>query len=267
MEPSIAFVMDEKGIVMTEIITGLRHADKRPSVIVLGLALVALIVAAVVTTGSLAILGSDSNAVLVVGVAIVALLVGLQGARTDCGWNAAIRLAGNPGQSEVTILAHSVGLVLGALTTATVLMTLALWIQVPVAVVGLLLLVLAPFRIARPTTVAPGGWKVRREWERWGTTRYMAVFGWFLGLGFVTTMASPLFVVCALWALSQGNWSVAVFTFLAFAAGRLMTTVATTFGESYARDTSAADKVVRAVLPFGIFEGIAGAATGVLMLI
>ncbi|MCZ9880855.1 hypothetical protein [Arthrobacter sp. B2a2-09] len=252
---------------MTEIITGQRRVDMRPSVIALGLALVAVSVGAVVTTGSLAILGRGSNAAPVVGMAIVALLVGLQGARTDCGWNAAIRLAGKPGQSEVTILVHSVGLVLGALTTATVLMALALWIQVPAVVVGLLLLVLAPFRIARPMSVAPGGWKVRREWERWGTTRYMAVFGWFLGLGFVTTMASPLFVVCALWALSQGHWAVAVFTFLAFAVGRLTTTVATTFDESFACDTSAADKIVRAVSPLGIIEGIAGAATGVLMLI
>ena len=252
---------------MTEITTRQRRVDMRPRVIALGLALVTLIVAAVVTTGSLAILASGSNAAPVIGMAVVALLIGLQGARTDCGWNAAIRLAGKPGQSEVTILAHSIGLVLGALSTATVLMTLAFWIQVPTAVVGLLLLVLAPFRIARPTTVAPGGWKVRREWERWGTTRYMAVFGWFLGLGFVTTMASPLLVACALWTLSQGHWPVAIPTFLAFAAGRLMTTVATTFDESFACDTSAADKIVRAVSPFGVVEGIAGAATGVLILV
>ncbi|MGO4582649.1 hypothetical protein AB4Z38_01995 [Arthrobacter sp. 2RAF6] len=46
-----------------------------------------------------------------------------------------------------------------------------------------------------------------------------------------------------------------------------MTTVVTTFDESFACDTSAADKVVRAITPFGILEGIAGVATGVLLLI
>jgi hypothetical protein len=36
--------------------------------------------------------------------------------------------------------------------------------QIPVWVVALLLMMASPFRVLRPVLVAPGGWKVRREW-------------------------------------------------------------------------------------------------------
>lgn len=252
---------------MTEIALKQSSEGTRAGRVLLGAALVVGSLVLVVFAGY-GVLNLDSWTRLpAIGFAIVAFLIGIQGARTNCGWNAAIRLAGQPGQATATITVHSVGVLAGAATTALILTGLGQIIQIPLWVVAALLLVAAPFRILRPTLVAPGGWKVRREWERWGTVRYMGVFGYFLGLGFVTTMASPLFVVCVLWATSQGDTTLALFTLLAFGTGRIVTTVATSFDDSFACSTSAADKVIEGIRPFGRVEGLAGVATGVLLLI
>lgn len=252
---------------MTDLTLTRNPVSKRTGLILLGIGLITVSLSLVLVSGQRGLSLRPAVQIPAVGMALVAFLIGIQGARTNCGWNAAIRLAGKPGQAGATIAVHSLGVLAGAATTAMLLVGLADVVQIPVWFVALLLIVAAPFRVLRPVLVAPGGWKVRREWERWGTVRYMGVFGYFLGLGFVTTMASPLFVVCSLWVVTQGETSLAIFTMMAFATGRIVTTVATSFNESFACGTNAADKVVDSIRPIGRIEGLVGLATGVLLLI
>jgi hypothetical protein len=54
---------------------------------------------------------------------------------------------------------------------------------------------------------------------------------------------------------------------LAFATGRIVTTVATSFNESFACNTSAADNVLDSIRPIGRVEGLVGLATGALLFI
>ena len=56
------------------------------------------------------------------------------------------------------------------------------------ALVACLAIVLGGLRFARPRTIGMGGFKVPQHWAAFGDAPYMALFGFFLGMGLVTTV-------------------------------------------------------------------------------
>ena len=200
-------------------------------------------------------------------VGLVALFIGFQGIQTDCGWNAAVRTGGRTGHDHYTLAVHCLGLVLGALTTATLLFLVGTAVHAPAVVAVVAFPLLGLVRLGRPGTVMPGGWKVRRSWERFGTRPYLFVFGFFLGLGFVTTMASPLAVAVAVWALTGPPYVAVVAVLLCFALGRIVTTAAATWMDPGDRELESAN-AVRAKTPrLVIIEGALAIAAGAVLFV
>jgi hypothetical protein len=132
--------------------------------------------------------------------------------------------------------------------------------------VALILLVLALFRFVRPKTVAVGGYKVPRDWERWGPSRYLGVFGFFLGLGFVTTMPSPVMIGLLAWTWHLRNLGLAIVTFMAFAVGRSLPSLKVYLASRREEDVKeAADTMARRVPGVGLAE--AGVATALALVL
>lgn len=214
---------------------------------------------------------TEAPPLLTAGIVLMAGLVGAQGVRTDCGWNAGVRLV-IPGthRPSAVLAAHVAGILVGSAVTAGAATLLALafpdfgavWLGVPFLLIGGL-------RLLRPTTILPGGWKVRRVWEHWGALRYMAVFGFFLGLGFVTTIASPSFLLMATWGLQSANILVPFATFAGFAAGRIATTLISAAGDAKVSSVvcRAVDNVRARIAPLGRIEGGIGVVIGVCLLL
>jgi hypothetical protein len=94
------------------------------------------------------------------------------------------------------------------------------------ALVACLAIVLGGLRFARPRTIGMGGFKVPQHWAAFGDAPYMALFGFFLGMGLVTTVPSTVMVVLAAWVWHAHNLVLAAAVFWSFALGRLGTTVA-----------------------------------------
>ena len=200
-------------------------------------------------------------------VGLVALFIGFQGIQTDCGWNAAVRTGGRTGHDHYTLAVHCLGLVLGAVTTASLLFLVGKVVHAPAVVAMVAFVLLGLVRLGRPGTVMPGGWKVRRSWERFGTRPYLFLFGYFLGLGFVTTMASPLALAIAAWALTGSAYVAVTGVLLCFALGRILTTAAATWMDPGDRELESAN-VVRARTPrLVIIEGALAIAAGVVLFV
>lgn len=199
---------------------------------------------------------------------VVAFCIGVQGIRTDCGWNAAMRCAGPSSADSSTLAVHSVGVVLGSLTTGCLLWFTGLVLPIPSIVIAISFLALGIARIFRPNTLAPWGWKVRRHWESWGTRRYMFTFGFCIGLGFLTTMASPVFIALAMYGTRAGL-AMACLTLSWFAIGRLSTTwiVAIRDAGSGADVSRTADRVQKAVKYVGVAEALVAIGIGVTLLV
>ena len=197
-----------------------------------------------------------------------AFLIGVQGIRTDCGWNAAMRCAGPTSVDAPTLVAHTGGVILGSLATAVAVWGLGQFVSIPAMVVAGACLLLGTLRLFRPNTLAPWGWKVRRQWESWGTVPYMLVFGFCIGLGFLTTMASPVFLALMLYGTSS-SLAVVCMTFAWFAVGRLVTTWVVAIGDSRtgADVTRSADRVQRRTRYVGILEAAAAVVAGASMLV
>jgi len=132
--------------------------------------------------------------------------------------------------------------------------------------VALVLLVLALFRFVRPKAVAVGGYKVPRDWERWGPSRYLGVFGFFLGLGFVTTMPSPVMIGLLAWTWHLRDLGLAIATFMVFAVGRSLPAMNVYLASRREEDVKeAADTMARRVPVVGLAE--AGVATALALML
>jgi hypothetical protein len=165
-----------------------------------------------------------------------------------------------------SLVSYLAGLAAGGLISAALLTALgALW-AFSASQVALILLVLALFRFVRPKTVAVGGYKVPRDWERWGPSRYLGVFGLFLGLGFVTTMPSPVMIGLLAWTWHLRNLGLAIVTFMAFAFGRSLPSLKVYLASRREEDVKeAADAMARRVPVVGLAE--AGVATALALVL
>ncbi len=165
------------------------------------------------------------------------------------------------------LVAYLAGLAAGGLISAALLTAFsALW-AFSASQVALILLVLAFFRFARPKTVAIGGYKVPRDWERWGPGRYLGVFGIFLGLGFVTTMASPVMIGLLAWTWHMRDLGLAIATFMVFALGRSVSALNVYLAARREDDAKeAADTMARRVPVFGLAEAGVASALALMLL-
>ena len=136
--------------------------------------------------------------------------------------------------------------------------------SLPMPLFAIPLLVIGAFRLTRPTSMLPGGWKVRRSWERWGPLPFMTVFGSFLGLGFVTTITSPVFLVLITWAFVSPSLVATLVVFLGFAAGRITTSMVSAIGDAPTDSDRARtiDRVRGRILHAGYVEGLIAIALG-----
>jgi len=198
---------------------------------------------------------------------MTAFLIGTQGVRTDCGWNAAMRCAGPTSADSGTLVMHTVGILVGAAVTAALLGGVSNLLPAPLWLVAGAFMLFGIFRLFRPSTMAPGGWKVRRQWEAWGPRPYMLVFGFCVGLGFVTTMASPVYIALMLYGTTVGL-TTGLLVFAWFAFGRMLTTWVIAVGDAHhgANVTRFADRVQSATQKVGILEAVAAGATGIALL-
>jgi len=229
--------------------------------------LLGVTVAAIIAALYLAATSTGAPPVITAAVIALAVLVGAQGVRTDCGWNAAVRLVLPSEHRPIAVIsAHVLGLLVGSLVTGALVAGLgilippfgAIWLAIPFLVVGAL-------RIFRPTTVVPGGWKVRRVWERWGLVRYMGVFGFFLGLGFVTTIVSPSFFLLIAWGLGSATIFAPLAAFAGFAGGRVVTTLISASGDARGSSTTCVtvDSVKTRIRVLGSIEGVLTVLIGI----
>ncbi|MFC6355942.1 hypothetical protein [Luethyella okanaganae] len=210
---------------------------------------------------------SGTNALVVGGMLVFALLVGVQGVRTDCGWNATTRLVNDSHEHPYLVLfGHAFGILLGSTVTAALLWGIAYLVpSLPSTVLSVPLLVIGAFRLARPTSLLPGGWKVRRSWERWGSVPFITTFGVFLGAGFVTTVASPMFLVICAWAFVSGSFTGVLVVLAAFASGRILTAMLSAIGDASSGSNlgRTADAVQDRIQNAGYFEGLIAIALGI----
>jgi hypothetical protein len=134
-------------------------------------------------------------------------------------------------------------------------------------VVGLLAVILGLGRIFFPDNLAAGGFKVPRHWEAWGASRYLGVFGVFLGMGFVTTMPSSTMVVLIAWMWHLHVLGLILITFEAFALGRIVTTASAIAGRKDPGDSPArADMAIRRMSYLPRVEAATSIALGAALL-
>jgi hypothetical protein len=264
-ERSSVFVTYRDVVTVTELAAFLT-VDDRIRRRFAGAAIMVTATALVASAGAAAFRTGKENAPAVIGLGTVALVIGLQGIRTDCGWNAAIRISGRAGHWCGTLLAHCAGPFLGAMSCGFIVYGIGALAPIPKVAVVFTLIAVGAVRVFRPSTVGVGGWKVRRSWERLGTLRFMAIFGGILGLGFVTTMASPVFLAVVAGAVYIGQFYAVLFTLLCFAMGRVATTVLVSVRDTCDAEVKTANNVVRQVAWLGIPEGCLAVAVGLLLL-
>lgn len=65
-------------------------------------------------------------------------------------------------------------------------------------------------------------WRIPKSWNRFGPTTFAALFGFVLGLGFLTVVSSSGYYVLLVWAAMSPAWSDVWPAFVAFGAGRVM---------------------------------------------
>ncbi|MET4783735.1 hypothetical protein [Glaciihabitans sp. UYNi722] len=241
-------------------------AQVRTTAIGLATLTIAIVVALYATAVRL-----DAPPLMTAGMVLLAALVGAQGVRTDCGWNAASRLIA-PGEHRpaAVLSSHVTGILVGSAVTAGLVAVLAAvtpnfgptWLAFPLIIVGAL-------RLFRATTMLPGGWKVRRMWERWGALRFMGVFGFFLGLGFVTTIVSPGFFLMAAWSVQSGTLYVPAAIFAGFAGGRIATSLIAAAGDAKSSSVicQTVDTVKSRITPLGYIEGGLAVLIGIALLV
>jgi hypothetical protein len=164
---------------------------------------------------------------------------------------------------------YVLGLFIGAAVTAEVVYALGVaWRPLPL-VVAVVAAVLGVIRIFRPRTVAIGGFKVPRHWERLGPVGYLGVFGLFLGTGVITTMPAPTMVALIIWVWMAHSVSMGLLILSLFALGRVLTSAAggvVRFRVSTS-GSMAVDTVESAVAYLARVEGATCAALGLFVLV
>ena len=120
--------------------------------------------------------------------------------------------------------AHTVALWGGSLLTAAALVSLA-HVAGPLpspalAAVCLSAAALLVVEALLPLRVPGSSWMVPREWARFGTTRYAALFGLALGTGVATALPSPALYALLAAVEAAPRWWQAVALMLTFGAAR-----------------------------------------------
>jgi hypothetical protein len=124
----------------------------------------------------------------------------------------------------VAATAHSLALLSGSLLTAVVLVAMAgLAGPLPlpaVAAVCLASAVLLVLQAVVPLRLPGSRWMVPREWARFGTPSYAALFGFALGTGVITALPSPALYALLAMVEAAPRWWQAVGLMLVFGLAR-----------------------------------------------
>jgi hypothetical protein len=120
--------------------------------------------------------------------------------------------------------AHTAGMLAGSALTGLALVGLAhLLGPLPDSALAAICLAAAVALVAQTRVAVPlpgSRWMVPREWARFGTTGYAALFGLALGTGVATLLPSPAFYAVLAAGLAAPAWWQAVVLLLGFGAAR-----------------------------------------------
>ncbi len=153
-------------------------------------------------------------------------------------------------------LSFSVGLVLAAAAVATVLGSLQPLLRPGRLAVAAILAVLGLASLLAPARWGIGGWRVPRQWEAWGPSRYLFVFGFALGLGFLTAVPSLILVGFQLWVWSLPAWGALMVGEASFVLGRLLVPVLTAYQARGGDVVTTTDRLVARVAALGHLEAL-----------
>lgn len=73
-----------------------------------------------------------------------------------------------------------------------------------------------------PVRFPQSKWQVPREWLRFGWVAFTALFGFMLGTGVMTAIASPGFYVLLAWGLAVSHWDSLWPVFMSFGVARAL---------------------------------------------
>jgi hypothetical protein len=152
------------------------------------------------------------------------------------------------------IIFYAIAVIAGSLSLAGVLAASAAALgHPPTVVLGVVAIVAAATTaglIPSPFPTSP--WRVPRGWGQAGDSAFAGLFGYALGLGFLTAIPSAAFYVLVTWALSVG-WGESWLAFVSFGIGRCVPLMAAAFLSVFARDvvgfTTTAKRMVGWIRP------------------
>lgn len=155
-----------------------------------------------------------------------------------------------------TICVYLIAMIAGTIATATVLHFVGgVFGRPPAVVVGFIALTCAwAAGTNRTMPIIQSRWMIPRSWGRLGSLPYSAIFGWILGLGFVTRVGSVGYYVLLVWGLASQTWSEVGLVFCAYGACRALPLLAIAISarvrsQNRDRELRRWDGVAVAVLP------------------
>jgi hypothetical protein len=156
------------------------------------------------------------------------------------------------------------GLVLAAASVAGLIRLLQQVLRPNALCVAVVLVALG---LVAPSGWGRGGWRVPRQWESWGSTRYLFVFGYAIGLGFLTAIPSLTLIGFQVWAWSLPARGVLAAAEASFVLGRLLDPVLSGYQAGRQGDiVRATDRLVVRIAALGRLEPVvAFALAGVLV--
>jgi len=173
----------------------------------------------------------------------------------------------------VAATAHSLALLCGSLLTAIVLVAvagLAGPLPLPaVAAVCLASAVLLALQAVVPLRLPGSHWMVPREWARFGTTRYAALFGFALGTGVVTALPSPaLYALLAMVEAAPRWWqAVGLMVVFGLARGAMVPLLTVRSARRGVHPSVGSDRLRDTMARLGVVEIVLLAALGVEILV
>jgi hypothetical protein len=146
---------------------------------------------------------------------------------------------------RTTIAVHVLALLAGSTSLAAVLAGVGSHLELPSAASAGAIAVLAAAAVLglRPPS---SPWRVPRGWAQAGDTGFAAIFGFALGLGFPTLVATFGFYALVVWGLTE-PWHATVPVFVAFALARSLLLVAASSRGSQEQVTDLAAAAMRSV--------------------
>jgi hypothetical protein len=144
---------------------------------------------------------------------------------------------------RTAIAAHVLALVTGSASLAVILAGVGSQLDLPAgASAGAIALLAGATVLGLTPPSSP--WRVPRGWAQAGDTGFAAIFGFALGLGFPTLIASFGFYALVVWGLTE-PWQATIPVFVAFGLARSLLLVAASFRSSQEQVTDLAAGAMR----------------------